>query len=191
MNIESVRARFYKKARRTLQQRVFICLDTYTAHCHTNGPDLSPHQCKKESKLIQQKLAPVARLARIVGVTAEGERPPFTQARELAAAFHEAGVLTVIEARCLLLDMDRIVRAAGVPWVSTKANYEVALCPDDNNDVWGRRCLSSADVGPITAGLNIQVRALGLSDEEVVSKLGHAARALMAEVFGNAWSLPC
>lgn len=188
LNIDRIRNRFTLRERQAVHQRAYIDLHTYTAHCYTFGEGLSPYACKKESENVARILAPVARLARIQGVTAKGERPAITQRRELVIAFHEAGVQTVTDPRGILLDMDRLVRIAQVPWVDTKTRYEVLLRPTPTNDVWGVRFSNPRSLRPLVKGMRLDVLALDEPEPNVVALLLEGANKLMAEVFGPTWN---
>ena len=190
INVAKVNTRLKLRERQGIQQRAFIDLTTYTAHCFTYGSGLAPYLCKQESLDITRRLAPVARLARIAGVTTTGRAPAITQARTLFIAFHEAGVSVVAEPRGMVLDMDRLVRAARVPWLLSKERYEVILRPEPSNAVWGREFASIAAFAQMvshpTEGMAIVVRPFGSECEErVMVSLATAAQNLLAEVFGN------
>lgn len=190
--VESVRGRVYVADTPHTTQLAHIDLHTYTAHCRTEG--VAPYEAKRRSEQVIAKLAPVARLARMLKVTADGNPVPTTQAKQVYAKLHEAGVRCVIERSGILLDTDQLSRICGTPLIPSRTCFQVRLTPAKGNPIWnsffttpqgfkeGCRCNMFNWLELNTVPLKREC------DARILVELDRTAEELLASLFGTTWT---
>ncbi len=181
--IEAVRHRF-ALTRGIVSQRVYIDLSTYTAHCVTESPTHGPAWCKRQSAEVVAKLAPLARLARIHRVTANGAPPIVTQSRLLYGMLHSAGVPCSLESSRLVIDIDLVARMAQAPLIPAREGYEVCLRPTGRGELFSRRfdtreALVRELRGDPMQGLELVVTPAIGHNEETTGRILRAARSII------------
>lgn len=185
--IDSVPHREFNRNRGAIQQVAFIDLVSYTAHCTTQSPTLSPIQCRDKSRDLERLLAPVARLARIKRVTVPGVKTTWTHKRVLYTALKEAGVLCAMDDRAVVIDMEHLVRRTKGPWNAMRRDYLVRLMPDVAHTQWTlplatRELVLAALSGNLLLGVRVRVSAITADpDDDIIAALHVATNELLAE----------
>lgn len=191
--IDSVPHREFNRNRGAIQQVAFIDLVSYTAHCTTQSPTLSPIQCRDKSRELEQRLAPVARLARIKKVVVPPDQLPcrstfeFTHKRVLYTLLREAGVMCAMDDRAVVIDMEHLVRRTAGPWNTMRRDYLVRLVNDPAHTQWtlplaSREMVLAALSGNVMLGVRVRVSAMTAEpDDDIIAALHLATNELLAE----------